>query len=48
VRIVSSVDGAQKHDCTLTSATLASGSAGVVIAGANTQAEFDNFGVWSP
>jgi len=48
VHIVSSIDGAPKHSCTLTSGGLVSGSAGLTTVGANTQAEFDNFGVWSP
>ena len=36
------------HDCTLTSDTLNSGSAGVITVGANTNAEFDDFAVTTP
>ena len=36
------------HDCTITSGTLAGGSAGVVTVGSNTNAEFDDFAVTTP
>lgn len=48
VNLKTYLDGNQVHDCTSTSGTLASGSAGVYTYGSNSVAEFDDFKVSVP
>jgi pectate lyase len=48
VRLQTFLDGAAVHDCTSTSGTVAAGSAGAYVYGANTIVEFDDVRVATP